>query len=66
MTSWDFFDFLLNECQVLCTPGVGFGPSGEGFVRFSAFSQREDSEEALLRIKNGFRETLCVRPNLSR
>ena len=66
MTSWDFFDFLLNECQVLCTPGVGFGPSGEGFVRFSAFSQRENCEEALIRIKNGFREVPCVRSKLSR
>ncbi|MBO7456639.1 MAG: LL-diaminopimelate aminotransferase [Paludibacteraceae bacterium] len=50
--SWTFFDHLLNECQVLCTPGVGFGASGEGYVRFSAFSKREDCEMALQRIKN--------------
>ena len=52
MGSWEFFDLLLNQCQIVCTPGVGFGPSGEGFVRFSAFSNRQNCEEALLRIKN--------------
>ena len=50
-TSWSFFDYLLNTCQVVCTPGVGFGPSGEGYVRFSAFSHRKDCEEALKRMK---------------
>ena len=49
--SWTFFDHLLNDCQILCTPGVGFGASGEGFVRFSAFSNRQDCEEALKRIQ---------------
>ena len=49
--SWTFFDHLLHECQVLCTPGAGFGASGEGYVRFSAFSKREDCEEALRRMK---------------
>jgi LL-diaminopimelate aminotransferase len=49
--SWTFFDHLLNECQVLCTPGVGFGRSGDGYVRFSAFSKREDCYEALKRMK---------------
>lgn len=49
--SWEFFDLLLNRCQVVCTPGVGFGPAGEGYVRFSAFSPREDCLEALKRIK---------------
>ena len=52
MGSWEFFDLLLNQCQIVCTPGVGFGPSGEGFVRFSAFSNRQNCEGALLRIKN--------------
>lgn len=51
-TSWSFFDHLLNECQVVCTPGAGFGASGEGYVRFSAFSKREDCEEALLRMQH--------------
>ena len=50
-TSWSFFDHLLNDCQVVCTPGSGFGPSGEGYIRFSAFSNREDCEEALSRMK---------------
>lgn len=50
MGSWDFFDLLLNRCKTICTPGVGFGPSGEGYVRFSAFSRRDDVLRALERI----------------
>lgn len=50
-TSWQFFDHLLQRCQVVCTPGVGFGVSGEGYVRFSAFSNRKDCELALKRIQ---------------
>ena len=50
-TSWSFFDCLLNNCQIVCTPGAGFGPSGEGYVRFSAFSNRKDCEEALKRLQ---------------
>lgn len=50
-TSWSFFDHLLHTCQIVCTPGAGFGPTGEGFVRFSAFSNRKDVEEALKRMK---------------
>ena len=49
--SWSFFDVLLQHCQVVCTPGVGFGDSGEGYIRFSAFSLREDCLEALKRMK---------------
>ena len=49
--SWSFFDYLLNTCQIVCTPGVGFGPSGEGYVRFSAFSHRKDCEKALKRMR---------------
>ena len=49
--SWSFFDHLLNDCQVVCTPGAGFGPAGEGYVRFSAFSDRKDCEEALKRMQ---------------
>ena len=48
--SWTFFDHLLEQCQVVSTPGVGFGRCGEGFVRFSAFSNRENCEEALKRL----------------
>lgn len=40
INSWGFFDKLLNECQVICTPGAGFGSKGEGFVRLSAFGER--------------------------
>ena len=48
--SWAFFDKLLNEAQVVCTPGAGFGKCGEGHVRISAFNSRENVEKALVRI----------------
>ena len=51
MGSWEFFDKLLNEVQVVGTPGVGFGASGEGFFRLTAFGTRENTIEALERIK---------------
>ena len=51
MSSWEFFDLLLDRCQVVCTPGAGFGPTGDGYVRFSAFSKREDCIKALQRMK---------------
>ena len=50
--SWQFFEQLLYSVGVVCTPGVGFGPSGEGYVRFTAFGSREHTEEALKRIRN--------------
>ncbi|MBP7508918.1 MAG: LL-diaminopimelate aminotransferase [Prolixibacteraceae bacterium] len=50
MKSWDFFDMLLNEINVVGTPGSGFGPSGEGYFRFSAFADRENVIEAMDRI----------------
>ena len=46
-TSWDFFDKLLNEAHVVGTPGAGFGPSGEGYFRLSAFGHREDIQQAV-------------------
>ncbi len=49
--SWDFFDNLLNEIAVVGTPGVGFGPSGEGYFRLTAFGSRENTIEAMERIK---------------
>jgi len=52
MSSWDFFDKVLNEANVVGTPGSGFGPSGEGYFRFSAFADRENVLEAMERIKN--------------
>ncbi|MBL7685747.1 MAG: aminotransferase class I/II-fold pyridoxal phosphate-dependent enzyme, partial [Deltaproteobacteria bacterium] len=51
LDSWTFFDKLLNECHVVGTPGAGFGPSGEGYFRLSAFGLREKIEEALIRIQ---------------
>ncbi len=52
LTSWEFFDKLLNETNVVGTPGSGFGPSGEGYFRFSAFAERENVLKAMARIKN--------------
>jgi len=52
LDSWSFFDKLLSECHVVGTPGAGFGPSGEGYFRLSAFGFREKIEEALERIGN--------------
>jgi len=49
--SWRFFEQLLYGANVVCTPGVGFGPSGEGYVRFTAFGSQESTEEALMRIE---------------
>ena len=51
MKSWDFFDLLLEKANVVGTPGVGFGPSGEGYFRLTAFGERENTEEAMKRIK---------------
>jgi LL-diaminopimelate aminotransferase len=51
LSSWDFFDKLLSECHVVGTPGSGFGPSGEGFYRLSAFGDRDNVIEAIARIK---------------
>jgi len=49
--SWKFFEQMLYEANVVGTPGVGFGPSGEGYIRLTAFGEREDCEEAMKRIK---------------
>ena len=51
MTSWEFFDFLLNEANVVGTPGSGFGPSGEHHFRLTAFGSFENTVEAIDRIK---------------
>ena len=50
MNSWEFFDYLLNEIQVVGTPGSGFGACGEGYFRFSAFGDTEDTKIAAKRI----------------
>ncbi len=52
MTSWEFFDCLLEKANVVGTPGSGFGPSGEGYFRLTAFGSYENTVEALERIKN--------------
>jgi len=49
--SWDLFDKLLNESNVVGTPGSGFGPSGEGYFRFSSFASKENVEEAMERLR---------------
>jgi LL-diaminopimelate aminotransferase len=49
--SWKFFEQMLYGTSVVCTPGVGFGPSGEGYVRLTAFGDRNDCEEAMQRIR---------------
>lgn len=51
MTSWDFFDYLLENANVVGTPGSGFGPSGEGYFRLTAFGSYENTLAALERIK---------------
>lgn len=52
MTSWDFFDYLLEKANVVGTPGSGFGPSGEGYFRLTAFGSYENTLKAIERIKN--------------
>ncbi|WP_312560576.1 LL-diaminopimelate aminotransferase [Anaerospora sp.] len=51
MDSWDFFDKLLTEVHIVGTPGTGFGPSGAGYFRLTAFGSRENTEQAIERIK---------------
>ncbi len=51
LSSWKFFDRLLYELQIVGTPGVGFGPSGEGYFRLTAFGRKEDTLEAIQRIR---------------
>ncbi len=48
--SWEFFDYLLNNTGIVCTPGAGFGNCGEGYIRISAFNMKEKVEEAMQRI----------------
>lgn len=55
LTSWDFFDKLVNNCNVVGTPGSGFGAAGEGYFRISAFNSRENVEEAMKRITEKFK-----------
>lgn len=52
MDSWAFFDKLLNEANIVGTPGVGFGPSGQGYFRLTAFGSKENTERAVERFKS--------------
>ena len=55
LTSWEFFDKLLNECHVVGTPGSGFGPGGEGYFRLSAFGHKENIIKAVESIKKNLK-----------
>ena len=52
ISSWEFFDILLERCGVITTPGAGFGPAGEGYIRFTAFGDAEATKEAMRRIED--------------
>ena len=54
LSSWDFFDRLLADAQIVGTPGAGFGPAGEGYFRLSAFNSRANIEEAITRLQRAF------------
>jgi len=54
MSSWEFFDVLLDKYNIVGTPGVGFGNNGEGFFRLTAFANRDNVIKAVQRIRNGF------------
>ncbi|MCD8048087.1 MAG: LL-diaminopimelate aminotransferase [Clostridia bacterium] len=56
MTSWEFFDYLLEKVNVVGTPGSGFGPSGEGYFRLTAFGSRDNTLEAIDRIVKTFEQ----------
>ena len=51
MSSWEFFDYLLEHAGVVGTPGSGFGPSGEGYFRLTAFGSHENTKAAIRRIQ---------------
>ena len=51
MKSWEFFDLLLEEANIVGTPGAGFGTNGEGYFRLTSFGSREDVLEAVKRLK---------------
>ena len=55
MTSWEFFDYLLNNAQVVGTPGAGFGKNGEGYFRLTSFGSKENTIEAMRRFKELFK-----------
>ena len=52
LSSWEFFDLLLEKCGIAGTPGLGFGPSGEGYFRLTAFGRYEDTVAAVERLSS--------------
>ena len=54
VSSWEFFDMLLEKCGVVGTPGSGFGANGEGFFRLTSFNTKENTEKALAKIVAAF------------
>ncbi|MEM7581690.1 MAG: aminotransferase class I/II-fold pyridoxal phosphate-dependent enzyme, partial [Cyanobacteria bacterium P01_A01_bin.80] len=60
LSSWDFFDKLLQTANVVGTPGSGFGAAGEGYFRISAFNSRENVNEAMKRISENFKKSAVV------
>lgn len=52
--SWDVFAEILDKCDIVTMPGIGFGPAGHGFVRVSAFGTREDVVEAIARLQSAY------------
>lgn len=52
--SWDVFAEILDNCDIVTTPGSGFGPAGDGFVRVSAFGSRDNVEEAITRFQKAY------------
>lgn len=54
MSSWEFFDLLLDKAQIVGTPGSGFGQCGEGYFRLSTFGDPDDTKEAARRLKELF------------
>jgi LL-diaminopimelate aminotransferase len=55
LSSWEFFDKLLNEARVVGTPGVGFGIEGEGYLRLSSYGHTKDIEKAVKSIRKNFK-----------
>ena len=55
MKSWEFFDYLLENAQVVGTPGSGFGRNGEGYFRLTSFGSRENTIEAMKRFEKLFK-----------
>ncbi|MPN40944.1 LL-diaminopimelate aminotransferase [bioreactor metagenome] len=54
MASWEFFDYLLNELNIVGTPGSGFGKNGEGYFRLTGFGDEQETIEAMKRLEKAF------------